>query len=771
MGKALYENIETYFEVIERPQIPKSILDNIKQPLRPYQIGVLENFIFYNTNKKYKDIENKHLLFHMATGSGKTNIIASTILYLYEQGYRDFIFFVNTKNIITKTKENLINQYSSKYLFKDKIIINHQEVKVNLIDDCFASSKAEDINILFTTTNQLHQDLELTTKENSITYNDFKDKKIVLIADEAHHLNSELKSKKTNADEENIRSWGMTSKTLLKTHKDNILLEFTATAEINNSVEVAKHYEDKIIYEYPLVKFREDKYSKDIRLINSGMNEKYRILQAIMISEYRQIVAENNHISLKPTVMLKNPKGIAKVDESFENFIDMIDNLSINDIEEIFDISTIEAIQNLSDIVNKDKKAFVTRLKRSFDKRNCVVIYSTSKDKEETLKHLNTLEDERNNIRAIFAVNVLNEGWDVLNLFDIVKLDEAKTSGNSTTSEAQLIGRGARYYPFNYKDGDKYKRKFDSELDNPLRVLEEMYFHSINQSEYITKLKTELSKIGLIDDEEKVKTIELSLKQSFLDDDFYKKGVIYVNEKEPVNNKENIHSIGDFIGEEYKNQHITINNSNTEMMIYEDEVEESKLTNFIKYSIKDFGTDIVRVAINKKPFFYFNTLQKYFPNLKSIRQFITDDNYLGDIEFNIRSSNNVNISNELILNLLLPLLDNIEKGVIQNFTEYKGTTSFKSQRISERIPKKKTLKVKDSDSKIEIDEPWYVFEKHYGTSEEKKFTSFIYTMMNELKEKYADVKLIRNEKAFEKFMKKVVDNRNKKVKNAKKKNK
>ncbi len=55
----------------------------------------------------------------MATGSGKTNIIASTMLYLYEQGYRDFIFFVNTQNIITKTKANLIDKYSSKYLFKD----------------------------------------------------------------------------------------------------------------------------------------------------------------------------------------------------------------------------------------------------------------------------------------------------------------------------------------------------------------------------------------------------------------------------------------------------------------------------------------------------------------------------------------------------------------------------------------------------------------------------------------------------------------------------
>ena len=66
---------------------------------------------------------------------------------------------------------------------------------------------------------------------------------------------------------------------------------------------------------------------------------------------------------------------------------------------------------------------------------------------------VNTLEDKDNPIRAIFAVQKLNEGWDVLNLFDIVRCYEARDSGKNrigktTISEAQLIGRGARYFPF-----------------------------------------------------------------------------------------------------------------------------------------------------------------------------------------------------------------------------------------------------------------------------------------------------------------------------------
>ena len=58
---------------------------------------------------------------------------------------------------------------------------------------------------------------------------------------------------------------------------------------------------------------------------------------------------------------------------------------------------------------------------------------------------LNRLEDKSNRIRAIFEIQILDEGWDVLNLFDIVRLYETRDSkgnqpGKTTISEAQLIG-------------------------------------------------------------------------------------------------------------------------------------------------------------------------------------------------------------------------------------------------------------------------------------------------------------------------------------------
>ncbi|MFA6188571.1 MAG: DEAD/DEAH box helicase family protein [Sulfuricurvum sp.] len=743
MSNLLYQSIESAFEYVDKPDVPKSITDNIKQQLREYQVSALENFIFYMSSKKHKEIPHKHLLFHMATGSGKTNIIAASILYLYDLGYRDFIFFVNTNNIITKTKDNLVNKYASKYLFMEQIRIQNTEVEINVIEDTFDSAKSEAINILFTTINKLHGDLETTIKENSITYDDFSNRKLVLIADEAHHLNADTKSEK-----ETEQNWEQTTRNLLNTNRDNILLEFTATQDLEDQ-KIGAKYKDKIIADYPLVKFREDRYSKDIKLISDNLDDKQRMLQAVMISEYRRLIAQKElNLSIKPVIMFKTVKNTDNIDTVFEEFVKIIDDLSVEKIDEIFKLSTVGALQALEKIVT-DKKSFVQNIQYSFAKSNCLVIHSKVKDKEEKLKNLNSLEDIGNKIRAIFAVDILNEGWDVLNLFDIVKLDEMKKTAKSTISEAQLIGRGARYFPFVYNEDDKYKRKFDTDFQNPLKILEEMHFYSVNQSDYIASLTKELRKIGLIDDkEEDFKIVELKVKQSFLDDELYKNGVVYTNKKIPQDKSEVV-GISDYLGKSYKTQKRYINNTTHELSVFEEEVKEVSFSKTKKFKLKDENPDLVRVAINKKPFFYFSSLRKYFVNLKSIREFIQSDDYLGGIEFDFYTVKELEITDEFKIQFILEVLGQIEDKIVRNAKDFVGSREFYPVRISSKIPPKKRLKLKESDSTIDIIEEWYVFESHGATSEEKHFTDFMLKVSDELKSKYKDVKLLRNEKAFE----------------------
>src|SRR5699024_10636249 len=93
-----------------------------------------------------------------------------------------------------------------------------------------------------------------------------------------------------------------------------------------------------------------------------------------------------------------------------------------------------------------DLHKVVNDIKLDFTKDTILKVDTKELLSEKNAILLNTLEDINNPIRAIFAVSKLNEGWDVLNLFDIVRISErSSTTRNATDSEAQLIGRGARY--------------------------------------------------------------------------------------------------------------------------------------------------------------------------------------------------------------------------------------------------------------------------------------------------------------------------------------
>jgi len=127
----------------------------------------------------------------MATGSRKTLMMAVLMLHLYSQGYRNFLFFVNSTNIIDKTRDNFLNILSEKYLFSPQLSLGDKHFIVRQVDN-FQSSNGDDINIVFSTIQGLHITLN-TPRENGLTYDDFENQKIVLISDEAHHINVSTK--------------------------------------------------------------------------------------------------------------------------------------------------------------------------------------------------------------------------------------------------------------------------------------------------------------------------------------------------------------------------------------------------------------------------------------------------------------------------------------------------------------------------------------------------------------------------------------------------
>ena len=742
---------------IARVPVPNYITDNLKTGFgqRPYQIESFQRYILCHT----EDFEGRpkkpfHLLYNMATGSGKTLVMAGLMLYLYEKGFRNFLFFVNSNNIIKKTKDNFLNSQASKYLFNNKIVIDGKEVLIKETDT-FESADDKNINIKFTTIQQLHIDLN-NTKENSVTYEDFKDKKMVLIADEAHHLSSATKN---NGDL--FGSWEGTVIEILKQNFDNILLEFTATLDYNNA-EILKKYQDKVIFKYDLAQFRIDKYSKEINLIRSGFDQQERILQALILNLYRQELATANNINLKPVILFKAKKTIKESEKNKVDFHNLIDLMSAHLVDQIRNTATVSIVQkafNFFDFINISSSEISRRIKSNFRFENCISA-NNDEESEKNQLLLNTLEDDNNPIRAVFAVQKLNEGWDVLNLYDIVRLYEGQNTGGTNTTvgattlaEAQLIGRGARYFPFALEEGqDKYTRKYDDDQGNDLKILEELYYHTKEDSRYISELKKALVESGIYEDEDKLVTKQLTLKLDFKQTEFYKTGKVVYNKKVEKSYK-NVKSFAD-LGVSKRNFAFTLSTGSgrisSAFSIEEETTTEKTESKDIKVST--IPKHIIRFALAQNPYFYFNSLERNFPNVETLSNFIDSKDYLGGLEitFNASKTRLLDISNHDFLLAVQGLLQSIEMEIKSNLTEFEGSDYIKE--YVHKVFKDKEIKVyKDSEradgqEALIANEPWYVYNANYGTSEEKKFVELFQRRFEGLKEKFTNIYLIRNER-------------------------
>ncbi|WP_207706073.1 DEAD/DEAH box helicase family protein, partial [Clostridium tyrobutyricum] len=156
-----WENING--EIVKRYYVvPDYIIKNLKHLLRPYQEEAIRHF-HYSQELDGADELYNHLLFNMATGSGKTDVMAGLILYLYEEmGYTDFIFVVNTNGVLSKTRENLLNKASSKYLFKDIIEIDGNRINIKEVTRFPISREKNTIYLKLSTIQSLSNEINET---------------------------------------------------------------------------------------------------------------------------------------------------------------------------------------------------------------------------------------------------------------------------------------------------------------------------------------------------------------------------------------------------------------------------------------------------------------------------------------------------------------------------------------------------------------------------------------------------------------------------------
>jgi len=804
--KYLYETINTEKSVIKKYkpeviEIPKYISNNLKHKFFDWQKEAFENFLIYQEDHK-KD--PTHLMFNMATGTGKTLLMAAMILYYYKQGYRHFIFFVNQNNIVDKTENNFIDNTHNKYLFKDKIVIDDETINIKKVETF--SDNPQGIEIKFTTIHKLYNDIHIQ-KENQTTLEDLYKYNIVMLADEAHHFNANTKKKRqqelnlmtelretSSKDEIEKLGWEHTVIELIlkKNNKDknnkNVLLEFTATIPANE--QVAKKYEDKIIYKFTLKEFLSAGYTKEINLITATLEKKERILQALLFNWYRTKIANKHNIPNFKSVILFRSKTIEESQKDYEEFVNLIDNLSNKDFnflkeieDKIFESDNPyeqgkSRLQDVLKYIDKNKISYseiAEWIRNNFQERNLIITNSkTNKTKKEKTdenqeKLLNSLEDKNNHIRGIFTVARLTEGWDVLNLFDIVRLNKGQNKGGghkktpeSTIQEKQLIGRGVRYFPFAYKDKIPNKRKFDDDLKNELRILEELFYHTYDdpndksQHNYVIELKSELKKDGYIKDDRVIKTFKL--KKEFTESDFYKNVKVWCNKQidNPNRKKKTLEDIKEDF--EYKVSSLYVNEEEINLQENKDEERlktKTRDSHKIEIYFKDIEKHIFRKAINIKAkqensLFQFNNLKNEL-DIKSIDD-LQNENFLGDFKIKIIVDENQdyeNIKSEEKLKMTLKFIENVFDK-LKGYISPKIGSDFETKEFKQlfSIPKVKTINEKNLDDSIAKDNEWYILDGFVGTSEEKDLIEFIKNSIGNLKNKYKEIYLLRNEEVY-----------------------
>ncbi len=671
-------------------------------------------------------------MFEMATGSGKTLVMAGLILECCKQGYQNFIFFVNSASILEKTKLNFTDSASSKYLFSENININDENTEIKSINN-LSESHENAINIYFSTIQGLFS-LFTKAKENAITLEDLKDQKLVFLADEAHHLNTETKKKLNDSEASEKRNWESVVKLALEQNRDNLLLEFSATIPKEKSVE--EKYKNLKVATYTLKEFSEDKFCKNIYSLSYENKElETRFLGACVSSLYKELLAQHHNIeNFKPCILFKSER-IEDSKENQERFNTFLENLSPLDLENFFHYSRnafFKAAKNFFD--EKNYTANLVAFLQTKFKKSTQINTNNEKELEKGMLLLNSLEDRDNPKRVIFSVDKLNEGWDVLNLFDIVRLKN-KASQKDTTKDAQLIGRGARYYPFSYNDFkpsriEFYQRKFD--FSNPLSALERLDYHAVYDSEFIAKLNNELQDLGLGFVNEK-QTIPLTPTKNLKC--YYASNT--KNKNKNLFNKD----YTDPVEAKLKSLHAPLFAFDVrEKKVDFKEENKGDTTYYIPHTLDKIPLNYFLKALNLKNL-DFKTLKKAFKKHAFNNKVEFIKQYISPLKTNFHKSQKFD-NNEILLKLAVYIIENLKDTLLKE----QDKPSVSALELKEFETHNKSLSASEWEKDIPFYE-WLLFKdmRKLDSDLERKFLDFINDHKEVLDKKFKEWCVLRND--------------------------
>ena len=737
-------------------EVPSYINNSLLHTLRDYQNQALRNYHF---TQNHIQPSPQHVLFNMATGSGKTDLMAALILYLYqEKNYQNFLFTVNTNSVLMKTEDNLVNAASEKYLFNEKIEIDGNPIAIKKVERFPRLTQANTIYIKLSSVQKVSDDL-FTIKEGTMGLSDYERHPVAILADEAHHYSASTKSSEKDAE----NTWESAINKILNARNNeeqkNLLLEFTATVDFEKEA-IYNKYRDKVVYRYPLSKFMLDGYSKQVKRIETSASDEDKMLNVVLLSQFRKYRAQIEGVTgnFKPVIMFKS----AKVDISLaatKTFNALIADLNASKLidfikrQQLLDSNDSSALKLAYTfyLKNEDRLAYIVReIKHDFDPRNVLNANDTSGNMLEKGQYeaLNTLESPNNFYRVVFAVAKLTEGWDVLNLYDIVRITEsAATNKNATMVEAQLIGRGARYYPFEIEGVKSYSRRFDGDPSNKQLFLETLHYHTMNEPQYLKQLVGSLKQMDLPTGKDKQNPpIEIKVKSAFKRTDAWRNGKIYYNEsvevpdsyfdsleKYGINHREDIQRYLNYGSREV--DYRTIDLSQNTKSIH----------------VKKFDARYIKKALQKLDFYHFANLKKYLPQLNSMKEFIHGEKWLNADKLKLfltvpQEYRSEALTADEILKVTIDLLKEYQVKIQSGYVKERGTNKFKGYPIKDYLSNyNKRVPEYDATTQIsgqqhitvhEMPEDFFIYEKAIVNNLEYELIERVKAYVDALRDKY-----------------------------------
>lgn len=378
------------------------------------------------------DHNTTEFTIHMATGVGKTRLIGAIIAYLY-------LSKESTNFMIVSSRTEIIRKFISScngekdYLFVDTSFIDYpqlytSESDVREITQSGLFDNGPKIWIIspqsLTANNARMKFKSQFDICSPVEYLQSLDD-LVIFFDESHHL---------GLDSEVDSVW----RSELNALDPKIIIGTTASVSDN---------QNNVIYSYDLKRcLNEHLYTKYVRMLPDKKSD------SITEEQYDQITLR---FALQRL-------------ETKQKYID--DYCKLNNINKKIKATMLVACENIS-----HAEAITQWLKHYLEDDSSVLLVHSRLNEQEFLPKLKSLEDPISPVKVVVNVMMLNEGWDVSNLYVIAPL----RSMSSTTLVTQIMGRGLRL-PFG-------KQVNDEEVD----TLDVLCFGHETMQDIVTRLTKE----------------------------------------------------------------------------------------------------------------------------------------------------------------------------------------------------------------------------------------------------------------------------------------